>query len=268
MADKGNDEYPAEDVSHMKTSKWTYHLVVIMLGILAGLAVLIILLPVIASLIFKDIATFKDPATGKLGPEMLTEYSKWMLSVLLGAFGAWIGAGAAYFFGKENLKESSRSTENALKIQQEGFQRPGVLARIKDMALTAMNPNFVFSLEGPTEAAIGKLKKVFRGYWFVPVVEKDTGILKDVIHAQVFWDPKTSGKAFKDLIADMDKDPDLKMMHGDSFYGTVTPDEKISDVRKRLDDNKQEVAIVVDDKGKPSHCLTRTQLRTLLKIAD
>jgi hypothetical protein len=29
------------------------------------------------------------------------EFGKWTFSILLGAFGAWIGAGAAYFFGRE-----------------------------------------------------------------------------------------------------------------------------------------------------------------------
>jgi hypothetical protein len=49
------------------------------------------------------------------------EYYKWALTTLMGAFGAWIGAGAAYFFGRENLKESSESTERAMKIQQDSF---------------------------------------------------------------------------------------------------------------------------------------------------
>jgi hypothetical protein len=33
-----------------------------------------------------------------------------LLAIILGAFGAWIGAGAAYFFGRENLRTATEST--------------------------------------------------------------------------------------------------------------------------------------------------------------
>lgn len=259
-----NDEKTNSDAEQAskESSAWSYHLVVIMLFILAGLVVLIIFMPVIFEWMWRG------PQDSREYAQAITEYSKWALSVLLGAFGAWIGAGAAYFFGKENLKESSRSTESALKIQRDSFQRPGPVERIKDMALTAMNPNFYFYPDTMTSEVADKLKKAFRGYWFVPMVEKDKGTLKDVIHAQVFWDPAFAGKTLNDLIAAMDDDEDLKKLHGQSFYGTVSPNEKISDVFKRLNDKNAEVAIVVDDNGKPSHCLTRTQLRTLLKVTD
>lgn len=37
-----------------------------------------------------------------------------LLAIILGAFGAWIGAGAAYFFGRENLREA---TDSMLRMQ-------------------------------------------------------------------------------------------------------------------------------------------------------
>ena len=36
-------------------------------------------------------------------------YRKSILAVIVTAFGAWVGAGAAYFFGRENLREASAS---------------------------------------------------------------------------------------------------------------------------------------------------------------
>lgn len=154
-------------------SSLAFWLVVIMLGVLFLLVLSLLVLPLIIKDFNKD---FMD-------------YCKWALSVLLGAFGAWIGAGAAYFFGKENLKESSRSTESAMRIQQESFQRTSLIKQIKDMTLIAMNSEFFFDFEDTKEAVRKKLVNFFKGYWFVPVVEKDTGILQDIIHAQVFGTP-------------------------------------------------------------------------------
>jgi hypothetical protein len=204
------------------------------------------------------------------------EFYKWTLSVLLGAFGAWIGAGAAYFFGKENLQESSRSTESAMRIQQELLRRPSQLERIKDMTLTAMNSNFIFDL-GETRGDVSDLLAKFKGYWFVPVMEKDTGVLRDIIHAQVFWDPDPllgdDKTTLQDLTAIMD-DPKIdakrgtKRLHGESFFVKVSANDKISDVYNRMCQKDTEVAIVVDEKGKATHCLSKTELRTMLKAGD
>jgi hypothetical protein len=110
--------------------KLAFWLVVIMLGILLVLT---------AGLLWFPVEHTTTDATGHkvtvIDKELL-EYYKWSLSALLGAFGAWIGAGAAYFFGKENLRESSRSTEAALKIQQEGLRAPPRPERLRTRAGT------------------------------------------------------------------------------------------------------------------------------------
>ena len=103
----------------------------------------------------------------------------------------------------------------------------------------------------------------FIGYWFVPVVEKETGILQDIIHAQIFWDPSFVGD-LKEIVSKMDKDASLKKLHGDLFYAKVSSNDKITDVYNMITKIGAEVAIVVDEKGKPSHCVTKTELRTFL----
>ena len=246
--------------SNRYSSRLAFSLVVTMLGVLLVLVFFVICWPLFfPSTIPKDI-TAKD----------FMDYYKWALAVLLGTFGAWIGAGAAYFFGKENLKESSASTERALEIQQESFRRPSGIERVKDMTLTAMNSNFIFNFEDPKEQVKEKLDlDEFKGYWFVPVVDKATGILNDIIHARVFWDitfkDKPDVKTLKDVVSEMDK-TELKKFHGDLFYAKVSPNDKISDVSLLLSNTGAEVAIVVDEKGKPSYCLTKTELRTFLKV--
>lgn len=254
-----NRNLAAQNASKL-SSKRSYRLVVIMLSLLTGLVVMAVLMPLVFIICSKDSQTLTAVSKD------LTDYAKWTIAVLLGAFGAWIGAGAAYFFGKENLAESSRSTEEAMKIQQGLFQRQPVFGRIKDMTLTAMNRNFIFDVGAKSEDITNKLKDTFRGYWFVPVVEKDTGILKDIIHAQAFWNPELKGKSLEEMVAEMDKNENLKKLHGESFFTRVSPNDKISDVYDLMDKKDAEVAIVVDEKGKPSYCLTKTELRTFLNV--
>jgi hypothetical protein len=192
------------------------------------------------------------------------EYYKWCLSVLVGSFGAWIGAGAAYFFGKENLKESSASTERALKIQQGGGR---TVERIKDLALTAINTAFLFSL-GDKVAKVREGLDAHRGYWFVPVLDgSNNGTIADVVHAQVFWkanddDLKTTIKIFLEKVDVSDQM--LKELRGDSFFLQVSPDDRAEEVLKRMKDKDLAVGIVVDGKNRPTHCFTQMELNTFL----
>jgi hypothetical protein len=249
---------PAEDTSNKRErGPWSYRLVIFMLAILGVLVLLLLIIPVVS--------TNKE----------LVDYYKYSLGVLVGAFGAWIGAGAAYFFGKENLQESSKSTENALRIQQEYFRRSGQFEQIKDMPLTAMNPQFFFHYEDQKETVREKLAK-FKGYWFVPVVEKNVGTLQDIIHAQVFWDRdfakdaqnlKVKGSpTLKEMVLLMDQDIAYKNFHGELFFVKVSLNDKICDVYNLMNKKDAEVVVVVDEKGKPSHCLSKSDLRTLLNV--
>jgi hypothetical protein len=248
-----NKKFAAENTSgEDRRSPRSYRLVFLMVLMLGFLVSLILIIPWVSD--------YKD--------NIHLDYYKYSLGILLGAFGAWIGAGAAYFFGKENLQESSRSTESALRIQRDSFGRPPLIERIKDMTLTAMNPNFFFDFDKKKRDVRTKLDD-FKGYWFVPVVATDTGVLQDIIHAQVFWDSgfAEDSATIKQIVSRMDEDKtkSLAKLHGDLFYIKVSLGDKISDVYNQISQKDAQVAIVVDEKGKPSHCLSKTDLRTFLK---
>ena len=247
--EKKNLDEEKKNLLAKSLSEKSYYLVVIMLCILGVLVFCLLIM-------------------SPFGSDELLDYYKWTLSVLVGAFGAWIGAGAAYFFGKENLQESGRSTETAMRIQQESFRRAPLIERIKDMTLTAMNQNFFFDFEKTKKDVADKLVE-FKGYWFVPVLEKDTGVLQDIIHAQVFWaSTYDDALTIKELVSKMDTDAKLRKLHGDLFYAKISSNDKITDVYSQMSQRDAEVAIVVDEKGKPSHCLSKTDLRTFLKVTD
>ena len=235
------------------TSTLAFSLVVIMLGILF---VLVVVLVVIAGQNSKDTT--------------LLDYSKWVLSALLGAFGAWIGAGAAYFFGRENLAESSRSTEAALKIQQEALRGVPKPERMRELApsLTAMNKDFMFNPTSIKKNVIDGLTKNV-DYWWVPVLDQGgKGILEDIIHARVFWDT-----AFKDndpiskIVSDIDTNSKATFgaLHGASFFVKAALDDKIADVAASMNKSGAAVGVIVDDKGKPTYCFTKQNLLTAQK---
>lgn len=200
----------------------------------------------------------------------ILEFSKWTLSALLGAFGAWIGAGAAYFFGRENLAESSRSTEAALRIQQEALRGALKPERIRELAFTAMNKEFMFNPNAIKKNVADGLAK-YVDYWWVPVLDQaGKGILDDVIHARVFWDAAfTDDEPISRIVSSIDTDPKLKAtygaLHGASFFVTAAPDDRIADVADNMNKSGAAVGVIVDEKGKPTYCFTRQNLLTVQK---
>ncbi len=235
------------------TGNLAFWLVVIMLGIL--------LILVIALLIFTG---------GNSTNSGIIEYSKWALSTLLGAFGAWIGAGAAYFFGKENLAESSASTEEALRIQLQSLRGVTKPEQISDLTLTAMNSDFMFNPASTKSDVITKLPQHI-GYWWVPVLDQGgKGILEDIIHAQVFWNTTfQDNDPISKIISDIDTDPKLKticgVLHGASFFQKVALDDPIADVIAKMNKSGAAIGVVVDEKGKPTYCFTKQDLLNVQK---
>lgn len=224
-----------------------FALVVTMLGLLFLLVAALLIVPAVAKESKVDI-----------------EYYKWALSVLLGAFGAWIGAGAAYFFGRENLAESSLSTERALRIQQEGLRGAARRQQIKDLTLTVMNRSFLFT-PTTTRGAVLKALGDNAHYWWVPVLARSgSGALEDVIHARAFWATTfTDGDSIEKIASSLDTDPalqELKPLHGGSFFVRASPDDGIDVVAELMNKARAVVGVVVDDKGKPTHCFTKQDI--------
>lgn len=234
--------------------KKEFWLVVIMLGTLSIL--------VLATLFV---------ATWSSDDKELVEYSKWALTTLLGTFGAWIGAGAAYFFGLKNLTESSLSTEAALRIQQETLHGVSKPERISELALTAMNKEFMFHPNTAKKDVIDKLKN-YPDYWWVPVLDAGgRGILEDIIHARVFWDDDfTSDKKISEIrsaIEDSNSEPGKTFgkLRGPSLFVKAAPADNISEVVGRMKESGAAVGVIVDEEGRPTYCFTKHNLLNVQK---
>jgi hypothetical protein len=255
VADAGTSSKPDGGASNT-WAKLAFSLVVVML---ASLLILVGLL-----LWRSWPQTLKQEVTGQ---EMLDFY-KSALSILVGAFGAWIGAGAAYFFGRENLAESSRSTETALKIQQETFRAASKPSRVSDLALTAMNRDFMFTPASTKDEVVKGLQQHL-DYWWVPILkEKGKGALVDILHARVIWDPAIdAATTLEQVLKDVDTGDKLaayRPLHGAAFYETVQVDDRLADVSAKMAASRAVVGIVVDGKGQPTYCFTRQDVVTAM----
>jgi hypothetical protein len=241
-----------------RSARGQLYLVYFMLLILFLLAVALIAIPFLYAYV-----SGKDAAQVFTNNSAVIEYCKWAFAVLLGAFGAWIGAGAAYFFGKENLTESSRSTEEALRIQLASL-RPQV-HRIKDLPLTPLNRNFEFLESAMRKDVLPKLDEN-PGYWWVPVMEGDK--VKDVLHARAFWaggPGSTENDTIADITSKLDKDATLSKLHGPSFFTRIKLDDEVDETFALMNKTGAVVGIVEDEKGRATFCFTKQDMVTAQK---
>jgi hypothetical protein len=249
-----------------RRSWWTpeFTLVVVMLGVLVALVLVVLGLPV---------GIPAEHLTTKLA-EVL-EYRKSILTAIITAFGAWVGAGAAYFFGRENLREASQSLL--------AMREPSAEERLRRTPVRDIPPrlfSWMVKTDEKMRVVTDKLTEVAR-YWFVPIVD-EKGALETVIEEEAVWrslqveisDEANRGKTVEDVYAafeDKTVAEMLKRIREDeslSRFGachvTTTLDESASVAFNAMQDQKVQLAIVVDTEGKPTHFFTSADVRKVL----
>jgi len=232
-----------------------------MLASLTFLLFLLVILPILAPRLFKDSKEISNISA-------YIEYAKWMLPALLGAYGAWIGAGAAYFFGKENLKLSSESTQQALETQRKISATGLEKALIKDINLSPMNPRFLFNMNS-------SIKEVLKGldenvdYWFIPVLNASAKKMEDVIHVEAFWryrvdNPGKLDAPLSDIVKYIEEKHQGKNNKLHNFFLIAEMDDKVGDILKEMQITGNSVGIICDESNNPTHCFSRKDLRSFL----
>ncbi len=112
--------------------------------------------------------------------EKVFEYRSTVLGVILTAFGAWIGAGAAYFFGRENLKTA---TEKMMAMRE-----PSAQERLRRTAVRDIPPRPLDWRPHPnhTLADIYTRLTQYPDYWFIPVFDDENNLIT-VLNEEAFW---------------------------------------------------------------------------------
>lgn len=247
-----------------------FWLVVIMLLVLTFLVYLVLwAAPVPVPLPGKD---------DSIKPSEILEYRKNILAVIITAFGAWIGAGAAYFFGRENLRETARSLLEMRGVSPKERLRQTPVRRL------ALKPlDWVVKPQDKLKDVVEKIKDN-SDHWFIPIVNDD-GVLQNIIHEDAVWrfiDKESTkeepsayseimAKSVSDLqayIANLAKADPRKVRRISEIYVRVTLDKSAADANELMQNKGVFIAVVTDAKGKPTHYVTTADIRTTLLEAD
>jgi len=242
-----------------ETRKWwtpEFGLVLAMLVVLLFLVLAILVVPLTVPEGDKT-TTFTD----------LLDYRKNILAIIITAFGAWVGAGAAYFFGRENLREASRSML--------AMREPSPKERLRRIPIREIAPrplDWVVTISEELRAVIDKLKDEPER-WFIPLV-KDDGTIETVINEEAIWrfvDNETeAGTVYADILKKKVSDvlkyiKDTKGLERfKGIYAAVGLDKSACDANEEMQSKDVCLAIVTDERGKPTHYITTGDVRRVL----
>ncbi|MBU7014723.1 MAG: CBS domain-containing protein [Theionarchaea archaeon] len=232
-------------------------LVVVMLAVLVLLVGIVLWMPI-------NIPAADKTTTGK----DLLEYRRTILTVIITAFGAWVGAGAAYFFGRENLREAAESLLEMRQLTPREFLR-----RIQVQEIPPRKLTWRVKKSDSIKDILERLRKD-PSYWFIPVVT-DKNTLETVIHEEAVWrfiDSKTEEKIERDKIVGATVSDVLDYLKGNEdlnkvvsgAYVLVSMDQSLADAADLMDDRNVSLAIVRDEAGIPVGFITTKDVREAL----
>jgi hypothetical protein len=192
---------------------------------------------------------------------MLLENRKDILAIIITAFGAWVGAGAAYFFGRENLRVAA---DGLLAMREVSPKERLRRTSIKQIPPTPID--WTVPITTPVDDVKAKLMTE-PARWFIPIVKAD-GTLETVINEEAIWrfllnteDPPVAGDTVEKLLTYIDSKPELNRFR--QIYVPVTMDATVG-AANELMEGKQVYLAIVETDGKPTHFFTTSEVRKLL----
>ena len=236
--------------------------------ILVGIMLVVLLLLVVAVL-FAPLPGPSGEQTEGNQTAILTElleYRKSILAIIITAFGAWVGAGAAYFFGRENLREA---TTSLLTMREPSPRERLRRTLIQEMLLKPVD--WFVKTSDKLEIIIDRLK-VDTWRWFISIVD-DKDRLDNVIHEEAIWrfvDKESKDGTPYTKIMEMEVSKALQYIKEESLgrleeiYVSVKLAESAGDAYERMQDKDVSLAVILDDKGKPTHFITTADIRRVL----
>ncbi len=203
----------------------------------------------------------------------ILDYRSNLFSGLLTAFGAWIGAGAAYFFGRESLREAYDGMKS--------LQQPSITERLTQLKIKDMPPKDLTwrpTRSKPLQAIFDKLDQN-PDYWFIPIFD-EADKLKTVKSEDTFWNyyrmkmdekpkaeiEKTVENIKKMSIGDFLDDIE-KPSFAEKFKRFTDPHvllkltDSIHYANKQLDEKGVYLAIINDEEGNARYYATASEFR-------
>lgn len=201
------------------------------------------------------------------------QYQKDLLTVIIAAFSAWIGAGAAYFFGRENLKVA---TEKMLEMRQ----LPPA-ERLRQLSVqeivTEKNKVVDWTVTKETNLCTVYQQLVDQPFrWFIPVIDKKTGLTHVIDEEGVYryiitlkGEPDTTlkSKTIGDLInyfedeTKADDDTRNKVLNS---WVRIHLQSNAGYIEDTMTLNKVHLAIITDEKNQPLYYITAGDIKRCL----
>jgi hypothetical protein len=253
MADNGTP--PTEPTRH----PFEFWLVVVMLGVLT----------VLVGVVFFVRASWLGIG-GDTNPELILTWRKDVLAIIITAFGAWIGAGAAYFFGRENLRVAADSL-----LAMRGLSGKERLRRVPIKQIPPTPIDWTVKRTTPlSEVKDALTEKPER--WFVPVIKEDE-TLDTVVNEEGVWrflidklpaadateEEKTAyaNATVEDLLKYIEETETLTRFS--NIHAITSMETNVGAANDLMDSRHVFLAIVTAD-GKPTHFFTTSEVRKLL----
>lgn len=209
-----------------------------------------------------------------LTAEKIIDFRRGIFSAVLTAFAAWIGAGAAYFFGRENFKEAMMAIKPPIPPTPKAILEKNTLGEV----MRSLEPTVVVN---DTIDTVRKKCLDDPAKWIVTVLD-EKGRLKTVFHEesiQIFINDKIkeADESAKKVYADLLKTPIIDVVDyiRDKYKGTeklttlidihveLGPEEKCLTALSRMDVEGKYLTFILDSNGIPMGYLTTNDLRKL-----
>lgn len=241
------------------------------------------------ALVILTLMVLYSPILGKttenFDASTILDYRSNLFSGLLTAFGAWIGAGAAYFFGRESLKEAYEGMKS--------LQQPSITERLKQIKIKDIPPKALSwrpDIKDPLQVIFDKLE-ANPDYWFIPIF--DENILHTVQVEEVIWkyyqkkteEFNTLTEEAKNLTGEEKKEAEAKIENArtfkdhsiEKFLDDIKDDEKFKKFKDQyallkltdslyyanmqLDLKDVKLAIIKDEEGNARYYVTASEFR-------
>lgn len=229
--------------------------------------------------------------TGDFGTdaEDVVGFRKEIISLVIAAFGPWIAAGAAYFFGRENLREAYRG----MRALQEGT--PEELLRSTQIKDLPPHPiEFKVKPDDPFKVIKDRIWQERSRWFFIYIDERDRFIAaiseEDIwrFRAQpdVYTIPQEAAAELPDDAADLSEDdildqikikhillaiarkvtekPEVSTVDGINQSVLFRQDTSALVAEQMLNQEKKYIGVVADDDGKPTGYFTTGDIRRAL----
>jgi hypothetical protein len=195
-----------------------------------------------------------------------------LLAIILGAFGAWIGAGAAYFFGRENMDSA---TESMLKMR---MTPQDILANTSLRCLKYRSIPQTFKADTKISAVVEWLKE--DPDRFFALILSDTGQVDKALHIEAISRYLIrEGNADTDIEKPLSEvvkhiEEKLNAVKGtdaaQSWESLINAAVVLEDWRSAsmannlMEKEKRRITIVIDEKRKPVGYITSGTIRRLM----